>query len=156
MNTLKVMGMTQEEADAYRAGKADAHGNVPQRMLAGAGTNPCRCCLRNIEEGDTLLVLSYRPFTTVQAFAEQGPIFIHAEHCAAPAHDAGLPALFAQRPALLMRAYDYAERIVYGTGEMIAAADLPKRCEILFAQDNVAEVHVRSAGYNCFLFKVTA
>lgn len=156
MNHFNISGMSQTTADALRAGGPDAHGNKAERTTAGAGSNPCRCCLGNITEGEPMLLLSYRPFKTAQAFAEQGPVFLHANHCSPPDPKAGLPAWYVNRPNMLVRAYDDEERIVYGTGSIIAREDFEDHTHALLSREDVATVHVRSSGYNCFLFKVTA
>jgi hypothetical protein len=43
--------------------------------------NPCRHCPGLIREGEEKLVLSYRPFQSIQPYAESGPIFLHEAAC---------------------------------------------------------------------------
>ena len=50
-------------------------------MVSDGGDNPCRHCLREIEKGKDMLVLTHRPFGNVQPYAESGPIFLCAEAC---------------------------------------------------------------------------
>lgn len=59
--------------------------------------SPLRCCLRSVEPGERIALVSYAPLrrwseTTGAhpgAYDEQGPVFIHADDCGGPAPDAG-------------------------------------------------------------------
>jgi len=66
----------------------------------GAG-NPCRHCLRFVPEGAGMLVPAHRPFATMHADAETGPIFLCAGACPASG-GADLPEI-ANAPAYSMR-----------------------------------------------------
>ena len=59
-------------------------------------------------------------------------------------------------PAYLARGYGADERIVYGTGEVVALADLPVLAKALLTDARVAFVHVRSASNNCWQARIDA
>lgn len=61
MTDLVFTAMPAKEAEAFRAGAADAYGNPPEKAVSPGGM-PCRHCLRQIGEGDGMLILAYRPF----------------------------------------------------------------------------------------------
>ena len=61
------------------------------------------------------LVLAYRPFATVQPYAETGPIFLHKQPCGRYASDA-LPAWFVYMDPAIIRGYDGDDWIRYETG----------------------------------------
>ena len=61
---LKFNGMTTEEATHLWDGGADDHGNIPERAVSNGKDNPCRHCLRMIEEGDEFLAISHKPFNS--------------------------------------------------------------------------------------------
>ncbi len=59
-----------------------------------------------------------------------------------------------QRAAHLIKGYGHDDRIVYGTGQIVAAPGLaPAAAEMLKRQD-VAYVHVRSALNNCYTCRI--
>lgn len=123
----------------------------PAGLSTGKGT-PCRHCLRQVPEGRPYLVLAHRPFAELNPYAETGPIFLCAENC--PPAGPGFPAAILTAPHHIVRGYDRAERIVYGTGAVIPTGEIEARCEELFGRDDIAFVHIRSASNNCFLCRV--
>ena len=152
MTTIIFTAMAADEADAFRNGKPDANGQVPERHHT-TGTLPCRVCLGHIKDGETALLLSYRPFPEPQPFAETGPIFIHAESCSPAESHGRLPAMF-DSPDYIIRGYSHDNRIVYGTGAVTPTEKIVQRAEDLLARDDIAYVHVRSARNNCYQCRI--
>ena len=136
-----------------RAGAPDAHGNPAERVLSDGGGNPCRHCLKDIPKGAEMLVLAYQPFDANHAYAETGPIFLCANDC-----DRGdspdVPEVLQTSPDYLIKGYSADERIVYGTGTIAPAQEIAERLDAIFADPNVAFIHVRSARNNCFQARV--
>ena len=155
---LKFAGMTTEEATHLWNGGSDAHGNLPERAISDGHGNPCRHCLQMIEEGDAFLVFSYRPFNATHPYAEQGPVFLHAEPCQAfgpeSAEDRNLPPVLEDSPRYLLRGYDGNERIVYGSGTIAETDQLRETADQLLKQDKITFVHVRSATNNCWQARI--
>ncbi|MES2548828.1 MAG: DUF1203 domain-containing protein [Pseudomonadota bacterium] len=137
---------------AYQAGGPDANGQRPERGVSDGGGNPCRHCLGMIPKGAGMLVLAHRPFPSLQPYAEVGPIFLCAEVCDAGGGQA-LPAILAS-PDYIVRGYGADDRIVYGTGGVVATGSIPARAEELFADARVAYLHVRSARNNCYQCRI--
>ncbi|MEZ5754861.1 MAG: DUF1203 domain-containing protein [Paracoccaceae bacterium] len=54
----------------------------------------------------------------------------------------------------IVRGYGADERIFYGTGGVVATADVPARAAEVLAMPGVAFVHVRSARNNCFQVRI--
>lgn len=133
----------------------DANGQAPERHIAPGSGTPCRHCLKQVKEGDPYLILSHRPFPAPQPYAEQGPIFLHAHAEACPTHRPGdaIPDMLAS-PRYLIRAYGDDDRIIYGTGQIVATADIPNAADDLFADRNIAYIHVRSASNNCYQCRI--
>ncbi|MEU5300546.1 DUF1203 domain-containing protein [Streptomyces noursei] len=132
--------------------------------LACVGS-PLRCCLRAIEEGERVALVSYAPLrrwadetgAAPGAYDEQGPVFIHAEECPGPDPAAtGHP--HARAGALrTLRRYDGRGRIVGGRYFEIpedAAGGFEAAFDEAFADPAVALVHVRALEYGCFLYEV--
>jgi len=136
-----------------RAGGPDANGQPAERAISDGMGKPCRCCLRPVPAGAEMLILSARPFDTLHPYAEQGPIFFCADDCV-PWEEDGLPPILESSPQYLLKAYDADERIIYGTGQITARADLETYAQTLFARDDVAYIDVRSATNNCFLTRI--
>ncbi len=146
-------GLTETEAQAYRAGAPDAYGNAPEQLVSTGTGFPCRRCLRYVPEGRHMLLVAHRPFDTVQPYAETGPIFLCAEACQPGAY--GLPAVLCESQDYLLKGYGPDQRIVYGTGKVVPRAELPAYAEALLAQDEVAFVDVRSSRNNCWIARIT-
>ena len=136
----------------YQAGGADANGQVPERVVSDGGGNPCRHCLGMIPDGAGMLILAHRPFPTPQPYAELGPIFL----CADPCDSGGGPSQpeMLASPEYIVRGYGADDRIVYGTGGVVATGMIPARAEALFADPRVAYLHVRSARNNCYQCRI--
>ena len=97
-----------------------------------------------------MLVLAHRPFKTVQPYAEVGPIFICADPCKRPSNTSELPDILKTSPDYLIKGYDHSERIVYGTGTVVAQAALSDQIDRILSNPRVTFVHVRSARNNCY------
>lgn len=140
-------------ATAYRAGGPDAFGNPPERKISdGAGT-PCRHCLSNIPKGAEMLVLAHKPFDGTHPYAEVGPIFLCADNCSR-GEGTDLPEILTTAPDYLIKGYSTDDRIVYGTGAVTPTPDIQARVAAIFADPDVAYIHVRSARNNCYQARI--
>lgn len=141
-----------ETVRQLQAGGPDANGQVPERHISDGGGNPCRHCLQMIPAGAGMLVLAHRPFPAPQPYAELGPIFLCADACEAGGGE-GLPAILTSAD-YIVRGYGADDRIVYGTGGVIATDSIPARARALLADPAIAYVHVRSARNNCYQVRI--
>ena len=148
-----IAGIPTDDVRALQAGGNDAYGNPAERRVSDGNGAPCRHCLAPIAEGEEYLVVAYRPFTTLQPYAETGPIFLHARHCAHGSKASALPDILVS-PEYIVRGYDDKEQIVYGTGSVVATGRIAHRAEELLADERIAFVHVRSARNNCFQCRI--
>ena len=138
-----------------QAGHPDFYGQPAERTTSSGSGTPCRHCLSNTPAGETMLVLSYRPFENNQPYAEVGPIFLCGEKCEKFETSSDLPSILQTSPEYLVKGYCADDRIVYGTGEIVSPDDLTAACEAIFADTKVAYIHVRSARNNCYMCKIT-
>ncbi len=136
----------------YQAGGADANGQVPERKVSDGDGKPCRHCLKMIPKGAGMLVLAHRPFPAPQPYAEIGPIFLCADACEGGGGRA-LPDVL-DSPDYIVRGYGRDDRIVYGSGGVIATEAIPARAGELFCDSRVAYLHVRSARNNCYQCRI--
>ncbi len=149
---LLVQGIPTEAARRLQAGGLDAHGQLPLRRRATGTGNPCRHCLQPVAEGDEMLVLAYRPFDTLQPYAEVGPVFLHAAGCTRHV-DEQLPAWMTHMTPALVRGYGADDWIRYDTAAVVSGPELHAACVGILSDPSVAYVHLRSK-FNCFQCRV--
>ncbi len=149
---LSVKGIPTDAVGRIRRGEADANGQPALLRIAEGLANPCRHCLGLIAEGDKKLVLAYRPFATLQPYAETGPIFLHADRCE-QYDSADLPAWFDYLDPAIVRGYGSDHWIRYDTGHVVAGREITEACQAILSDATIAYVHIRSK-YNCFQCRV--
>lgn len=152
--TLRFTAMPTEDARHIWEGGTDAYGLTPDRMVSDGPGHPCRHCLANVDEGEELFVFAYRPFPAPQAYAETGPIFLHAKPCRRYAAEEVQPAVLLTSRDYILRGYNHDDRIVYGTGAVILKDDVETYAEGLATRDDIAYIHVRSARNNCYQCRI--
>ncbi|MFI6728659.1 DUF1203 domain-containing protein [Streptomyces sp. R-74717] len=126
--------------------------------------SPLRCCLRAIEPGERVALVSYAPLrrwatatgAAPGAYDEVGPVFIHADECG---ESRGAQVYPFARPGALrtIRRYNAEGHIVGGLFFEIpdnAEAGFDQVFGEAFAEPEVALVHVRALEYGCFQFEV--
>lgn len=154
MGLIRFIAIPTHEAEAYRHGVPDAYGNPPERRVSDGSGLPCRHCLRHVAAGEDYLTLAYRPFPSIQPYAETGPIFLHADACERAADGDVLPPMFRITPDYILRGYGADDRIVYGTGGVVETHRICGRAHELLQRDDVAYVHMRSARNNCYQLRI--
>ena len=137
-------------AEAYRSEGLDANGHTPEILISDGDGNPCRHCLRDIPKGKSMLVLSHRPFSAPQPYAETGPVFLCADQCDRHLVTANLPDVVETRTEFIVRAYNSSERIIGGSGRVVSTGDISAYARSWMGDERVQMLHVRSASNNCF------
>src|SRR4029453_9150467 len=141
--SIRIVALDSALVKKLQNGGLDANGHKPERHICeGGGRMPCRHCLTDIKAGEPYLILAHRPFGSVQPYAGQGPIFLHAESCARHPDSADVPAMFLEREGYLIRGYGADDRIVYGTGKIVASAAMAETAQEMFGNARVAYIHV--------------
>ena len=153
MSAIRFLAIPTEIVTALQAGQPDANGQIPERHISDGDGVPCRHCLDLVGAGEPYLILAHRPFTTLQPYAEAGPIFLHAQACPRYAESTELPPMLGS-PQYILRGYNQAERIIYGTGQIVPTDQIPASAAALLARPEVAYIHVRSATNNCFQCRI--
>jgi len=151
--SIRFLPIPTETATAYWSGGNDAYGMAPERQISDGDGVPCRHCLRLVGAGEPYFVLAHRPFPMLQPYAETGPIFLHAEPCDAHQPSEAMPPMLISRD-YIVRGYSEGNRILYGTGAVVANADIPDYAASLLARADVAYLHIRSARNNCYQCRV--
>lgn len=153
MSRLRFHALPTHAVRAVQAGGPDANGQGPERMVSDGDGNPCRHCLSTIGTNLPMLVLAWRPFPAPQPYAEVGPIFLHADPCSRW-DGPDIPPMFLGWERLLIRGYGPDDRIVYGTGQVVATSGLAGAAEALLARPEVTYLHARSASNNCYQCRI--
>lgn len=154
MGLIRFVAMPTADARAFQSGAADAYNNKPERQISDGTDILCRHCLRPVAAGEPYLTLAYRPFATLQPYAETGPIFLHADPCDRAAGGDVLPPMFLATPDYILRGYGHDDRIVYGTGSVVETQRICARAHELLERGDVAYVHMRSARNNCYQLRI--
>lgn len=136
-----------------RATGRDSYGNPVERHVSDGEVYPCRHCLGVVPKGAGYLILAHRPFQSQNAYAETGPIFLCEALCKRAEKTATTPAIL-RSPDYIVRGYDAAERIVYGTGHVIPTDGIADYAAELLRNPAIAFVDVRSAMNNCYQCRV--
>ncbi|MEZ4867168.1 MAG: DUF1203 domain-containing protein [Caldilineaceae bacterium] len=153
MSSIRFIAMPTATVRALQGGRPDANGQTPEQAISDGDGVPCRHCLRQVEAGAPYLILAHRPFTTLQPYAECGPIFLHANTCERYAESEQLPPILGSAHYIL-RGYNKQERIIYGTGQIVPTMQIQQQAVVLLARPEVAFIHVRSATNNCFQCRI--
>ena len=150
---VKFVAIDTSEVRALQAGGPDANGHPAERHIAGAGGTPCRHCFQQVAPGDPYLIVAHRPFPEPQPYAEQGPVFLHADACTPSPENGEIPKMLIS-PEYMIRGYSADNRIVYGTGTVVPTGELTAAAEKIFENQDVAYAHIRSAENNCYQCRV--
>ena len=151
MTTFRIEAIPAAELNRVRAAGQDIEGN-PFTPRDADGGEPLRCCLRPSRAGERIALIAYRPSGTAGAYAERGPVFIHAEACAGYPADGGWPPEFRDRQQVL-RAYDAAGRIADAI--LVEGVDAEAGIAKLFDDPAHVVVHSRNVLYGCYMFTVS-
>jgi hypothetical protein len=150
--TLVFEPIPAAEVDKIRAAGRDEAGNRLTPQADPEGGNPLRCCLRETRPGERVLLIAYTPPGTAGAYAERGPVFVHADPCGGYATPHRYPPGLSHRQQAV-RAYDQdgriADGVLAGDGEQATAV-----IRELLARPDVALVHLRNVGWGCYNFAV--
>jgi hypothetical protein len=151
---LQVHAIDAERLAAMRSAGSDEQGNAFVSILA-EGWEPLRCCLQIAGLGEDIALISYAPLLQASPWREVGPVFVHGTQCDGYQNSAELPEQLRTGPRVL-RSYrangslDYDHITVVPDGE-----DIEPSLDALLAAPEVAEVHVRAYGAQCFTYAVT-
>jgi hypothetical protein len=137
--------------ESVRTAGTDVSGN-PVVPVVATGGEPLRCCLRNADAGERLILFGYEPVLPPSPYREIGAVFAHADACPGPSGD-GYPAAWRGR-AQVLRAYDERGWIHPATRTHDGSAPEAELAEIL-ADPAVVRVDSRNIAYGCFMFTVT-
>jgi hypothetical protein len=149
--TFHVHALPADVLARVRTTGIDVSGTPIARMRADGG-EPLRCCLRNADAGEALILFGYEPPIGASPYREIGPVFAHAETCAGPSATTAYPPAWRGRKQVL-RAYD--RRGWIHDAVVHDGTDPEREIERLLADPAVVQLHSRNVAYGCFMFAVT-
>jgi Protein of unknown function (DUF1203) len=150
--TLDYVAIPAAELDVIRTAGQDEAGNELTVRVDPDGGSPLRCCLRETRPGEKVLLIAYTPPGTAGAYAERGPVFIHAEQCGGYPMSHEYPPELSHRQQVV-RAYDKQGRIAEGV--LVAdGSHAQDAIADLLARPGIELVHLRNVGYGCYNFAV--
>lgn len=137
-------------ADAARRDAAQRRADHAIVVAESNRSCPCRHCLQWAVQGERMILF---PFTAVPAglpYSETGPIFVHEERCDRYAAVTQYPAAF--RTGRVIRAYNSRTEII--GAQVVNGASPEEVVSELLQNSETAFLHVRSAGYGCYTFRI--
>jgi Protein of unknown function (DUF1203) len=149
---FRTLAISPVELDGIRAAGRDVAGNPFRRFTDKVGGSPLRCCLRLSRVGEEVALIAYRPAGTAGAYAEIGPVFVHACACAGYPADGGWPPEFRDRQQVL-RAYNERGRIADAI--LVAGSDAETGIAKLLDEPANVVVHSRNVLYGCYMFAIS-
>lgn len=119
--------------------------------MAAKGGEPLRCCLRNAEPEESLILFNYEPPLPPSPYRERGAVFVHASPCHPALDPHRYPSDWVGKPQVL-RAYDrrgWIHRALVHDGKAPEVA-----INSLLEDPEVVEIHSRNVAYGCYMFSV--
>ncbi|MGY4721468.1 DUF1203 domain-containing protein [Naumannella huperziae] len=131
------------------------HAGAPVEPFADPdGGWPLRCCLADSQPGEEIAIIAFRPFPWVSAYAETGPVVVHADGC--PGADGTFPDSFEGRDQVVQAFGDDAGRRhvqVYDRHRLVRAGEgLRTTIEEIIADPRVEFVQARNVLSRCYSF----
>ena len=122
--------------------------------VVATGGEPLRCCLRDAEAGEELVLFNYSPpLPAASPYEERGAVFAHVRSCSGPSGGSSYPAAWVGRPQVL-RAYD-ARGWIHPATCVHDGTDPETAVASVLAHPEVVEVHSRNVAYGCYMFAIT-
>lgn len=151
MTAFHVSALPAADLDRVRARGTDDFGNpIVITTNTEEGSPPLRCCLQEARVGEQVALIAYRPSAIPGAYAEVGPVFVHAERCAGWT-GSGYPDAYRPRRQLL-RAYDHAGRQVDNV--LVESGEAEASITRLLSRPEIAFLHSRNPMAGCWMFSI--
>jgi hypothetical protein len=148
---FRIHALPADILNGARTSDVDRSGNRVERIVASGG-EPLRCCLRNAEPDQELILFGYEPPIPTSPYREVGPVFAHAHPCQGPATDAYPPDWYG-RPQVL-RAYDR-RGWIHDATRIHDGQDPETMITEVFAEPDVVQIHSRNVAHGCYMFAIT-
>jgi hypothetical protein len=149
-STFEVVRLPYDVLGRARSAQTDASGN-PVVALTADGGEPLRCCLRDAEPGEAIMLFGYEPVLPPSPYREVGAVFAHAVACEGPVEQGSYPSAWRGRSQVL-RAYD--ERGWICDARVHDGENPEAVIEEMLQNSAVTQIHSRNVAYGCYMFLV--
>jgi hypothetical protein len=151
MNNVRISGIDASELKDALARGIDHGGNAIEVFEDPDGGWPLRCCLTDSAPGNQIAIIAWSPFPWNGAYAETGPVVVHAQPCDGTSSNT-LPANFDARP-MVLRPYGPDRRIAYDHVRHVSeGSSLTNELQELLDDDGIEFVHARNVTGGCYSF----
>ncbi|MBQ0735943.1 DUF1203 domain-containing protein [Aquimarina celericrescens] len=156
MSQFKIIPLTKRYASKIRKSrKDDFEYQVIEQVASGFG--PCRVSLKPFKPGkDKRLLLHHNPFEINNAFAQSGPIFIHAKEIESYSDIHKFPSEIKadkQNFPLTLIGYSKDQQMTYT--KLVGDSDIDVLISEIFKEnDEVSYLHARNSEAGCFICKI--
>jgi hypothetical protein len=148
---FRVHTIPEDVLNGARASGTDVSGNPIEHMIADGG-EPLRCCLRDAEPAEHIILFGYEPRLPPSPYSEIGAVFAHEQTCDGPLSPATYPAAWRGRPQVL-RAYD--QRGWIRDPRVHDGEDPESVIAEILADPDVVQIHSRNVAWGCYMFAIT-
>lgn len=149
--TFQIHEIPADVLNGVRATGLDVSATPIESVTAGGG-EPIRCCLRDAQPGEELILFGYEPPLPTSPYREIGAVFAHARQCSGPELDQPYPQDWYGRPQVL-RSYD--ERGWIRDAKLHDGREPESVIAEMLADPEVVQIHSRNVAYGCYMFSVT-
>jgi hypothetical protein len=149
--TPRILPIDAELAERVRRERRSPQYGHPATVERATGTGPCRQCLRTFRVGEENRILfTYNPVRPDDGLPDPGPVFIHADPCAA-FEGADLPEDLRVLP-LFVEGYGQASWLVRRAP--VEGGDVAAAAARLFADPAIDYAQLRHAKAGCFIARL--
>ena len=108
---------------------------------------PCRVSLEDANEGEEVILFSYKHLAKKTPYASFGPVFVRKNARTAQLRENEIPVMLDHR-SLSLRAYDHETMMI--DARTIHGSDLRKTLQEIFLNKNVEFVQIHNSGPGCY------
>lgn len=126
---------------------------VVRRVVDAKPGFPCRVSLEDAEIGESVLLFNFEHLPGPSPYRSVGPVFVRESAIGAYSRTNEIPEVLRVPGRLLsVRAYDDKDMLV--GADVIETAEIDQLIQRLFADANVAYLHVHNAGPGCYSCRI--
>ena len=139
---------SEQFALLFARSEVELQANGARRMVVDEKPGfPCRVSLADAEVGETVLLVPFTHHDVASPYRASGPIFVRSGARTTNPGVNEIPLMFRHRH-LSVRGYDEAAMLV--SAEVVNGSELEDAIQFLFANGNVAYLHIHNAGPGCY------
>ena len=150
---FRIVGLPRAQFEPFFSlSESDLAAKGARRMIVDAKPGfPCRIGLADAEIGETVILLTFVHHDVDSPYRASGPIFVREKAKEAQLSVGQVPELVSSR-TMSVRAYDNNSMML--NGSLVPGSEIKAHIETLFADPNVAYLHLHNAGAGCYSCKV--